>query len=518
MSEGYDVLIKGGSIYDGVSEDPFMADLGIIKDKIERIGILNEPAAKIIVAQGLTVMPGFIDLHTHCDSPFMLSRRFRERAPEVPSVKGNWNYLLQGVTTVVSGNCGSGFVDLNQWFEYLEKLNFGTNVLHLAPHGQIRTTLFGDQQPLVPTAVQLEALKAKTAEIMEMGAVGLSTGLEYAPGFLVEKEEIIAMTKIAGRYGGLYTSHIRNQSGQVLEDQDRGLLKSLREAFEIGREAEVPVHISHLKISAPYEGLKADQVLDLFERARAQGLEVTADQYPYTASSAPLTLLVPTHFLNYAGIKEEFKTKDGWQVISRSAASVFTFLPPEKILISECRSNHEFEGLNLTEISKNISRNPEDVFADLVSAERPPLAVYFSVQPEAMREMMPQSYVLTASDGWTCLKDHLKPHPRCYGTFIRKIKNYSLDEKVISLGAAVRSMTSLPAAKFNIKKRGRISEGHYADLTILNLDRLSDEADYLDPHRYPKGVEYVLVNGCISVEKGKPTSLEAGRPIRRGEV
>ncbi len=516
MSEGYDVLIKGGSVYDGLSEDPFMADLGIIRDKIVRIGLLNEPAAKIIDARGLTVMPGFIDLHTHCDSPFMVSRRFRERAPEIPSVKGNWNYLLQGVTTVVSGNCGSGFTDLNQWFEYLEKLKFGTNVLHLAPHGQIRIDLFGDQQPLVPTAVQLEALKAKTTEIMEMGAVGLSTGLAYAPGFLAEKEEIVEITRIAGRYGGLYTSHIRNQSGRILEDQDRGLLKSLKEAFDIGRGAEVPVHVSHLKISAPYEGLKANQVLDLFVGAKARGLEVSADQYPYTASSAPLTLLVPTYFLKYGGVKEEYKTRDGRQEISRFATSVFTYLSPERMLISECQSNREFEGLNLAEISKKISRNPEDVFADLVSAERPPLGIFFDVEPGAMLEMLSQSYVFTASDGWTCLKDHLKPHPRCYGTFIRKIKNYCLDERVISLGAAIRSMTSLPAAKFKIRKRGRISESYYADLTILNLDRLSDEADYLNPHRYPKGVEFVLVNGLISVSQGKPTGLDAGRPLRRG--
>jgi len=517
MSETYDVLIKGGSVYDGISEIPHTADVGIIRDKIARIGLLTEPAAKTIDARGLAVMPGFIDLHTHCDSPFMLSRRLRERAPNLPSVKGNWNYLLQGVTTVVSGNCGEGFADLNQWFDYLEKLKFGTNVLHLAPHGQIRTTLFGDNQPLVPTVAQLEALKAKTAEIMEMGAVGLSTGLVYAPGFLAEKEEIIEMTKITGRYGGLYASHIRDESGRFLEDHDRGLLKALREAIEIGRGAEVPVHISHLKISAPYEGLKADQVLDIFEGARVKGWDVTADQYPYPAGSSALTLLAPTHFLKYGGVKEEFKTRDGRQEISRSAISLFTWLSPDKIFISECQANREFEGLTLAEISERVSRNPEDVFADLISAKRPPLAVFFSQDESAMREMMPQSYVFTASDGWTCLKDAMKPHPRCYGTFIRKIKNYSLDEKVVSLGAAIRSMTSLPAEKFKIRKRGRISEGYYADLTLLNLDQLSDEASYLNPHQYPKGVEYVMVNGVLGVEQGKPTGREAGRPIRRGE-
>jgi N-acyl-D-aspartate/D-glutamate deacylase len=181
MSEAFDVLIKGGSVYDGVLENPRITDIGIIGDRISRIGSLPETAVKTIDARGLVVMPGFIDVHTHSDSPFMLSRRLKEQASNFPSVKGNWNYLLQGVTTVITGNCGEGFADLNQWFDYLEKLKFGTNVFHLAPHGQIRTSLFGENQPTVPTAAQMEALKARTAEVMEMGAVGLSTGLVYAP-------------------------------------------------------------------------------------------------------------------------------------------------------------------------------------------------------------------------------------------------------------------------------------------------------------------------------------------------
>jgi N-acyl-D-amino-acid deacylase len=327
----------------------------------------------------------------------------------------------------------------------------------------------------------------------------------------------VEVTKVAARYGGLYASHIRDESGRVLEDQDRGLLKALKEAIEIGHQADVPVHISHLKISAPYEGLKADQVLDILERARAKGWDVTADQYPYAAGSAALTLMAPTHFLKYCGVKEEFKTRDGRQEISRSATDLFTWLPPENILISECQANREFEGLNLAEISERVSKNPADSFADLISADRPPLAIFFSQDESAMREIMPQSYVFTASDGWTCLKDAMKPHPRCYGTFIRKIKKYSLEEKLVTLGAAIRSMTSLPAEKFNIKKRGRISEGNYADITILNLNALSDEADYLNPHQYPNGVEYVLVNGLLGVEQGTPTGVEGGRPLRRGQ-
>ena len=516
MSEAYDVLIKGGSIYDGVSENPRTADVGIVKDKITRIGTLPEPASKTIDARGLAVMPGFIDVHTHSDSPFMMSRRLREQALNLPSVKGNWNYLLQGVTTVITGNCGEGFVDMDQWFDFLEKLKFGTNVFHLAPHGQIRTSLFGENQPPIPTAAQLEALKSRTAEVMEMGTVGLSTGLVYAPGFLAQTDEIVEMARVAARYGGLYASHIREESGRVLEDQDRVVLKAIREAIEIGRRAEIPVHISHLKISAPFEGAKAQQVLDLLESARAEGMDITADQYPYAAGSAALTLLAPAQFLKYGGVKEEFKTREGRQEIRRSTDALFAWLSPEKIMISECQAHRDFEGLNLKEISEKVSADPGDVFVDLVTAERPPLAVFFSQDQDIMREIMPQSYVFTASDGWTCLKDYLKPHPRCYGNFIRKIKTYSLDEKVLSLGAAIRSMTSLPAAKFKLKKRGQISEGNYADLTILNLDQLSDEATYLDPHRYPKGVEYVLVNGIPGVEQGRPTGVEAGRPIRRG--
>ncbi|MEW6186081.1 MAG: amidohydrolase family protein [Thermodesulfobacteriota bacterium] len=515
MSDTYDIVIKGGNVFDGVSDHPQRVDLGIVGDKIVRIGVQSERASKIINAQGLAVMPGFIDVHTHSDSPFKLSRRMRDQAKNFPSVKGNWNYLLQGVTTVISGNCGEGFDDLNYWFDYLKTLQFGTNVFHLAPHGQIRTSLLGGNQPRVPTSSQLSELKARTAEIMEMGAVGMSTGLVYAPGFLAQTDEIVAMAAVAARFGGLYVSHIRDESGRPTENGEPGVLKAIKEAIDIGRRAGLAVHISHLKIDAPFNGVKAEQVLELLEKARDEGMDVTADQYPYTAGSSRLTLLVPADYLEFGGVKEEFKTQKGMQEIREAATRVFSWLPPEKIQLSECRSNRDFEGLNLKEISEKISRKPEDLFADLVSAERPPLAVFNSQEEPTMRKLMSRDYVFTASDGWTCLKDHLKPHPRCYGTFIRKIKKYCLEEKVMPLGAAIRSMTSLPAGKFKLKKRGRIAEGSYADLTILNLDNLSDEATYLDPHQYPKGVEYVLVNGIPGVELGKPTKVEAGRTLRK---
>jgi len=510
----YDILIKNGIVYDGTLAEPVSADIGITGDKITAIGRLQEPASRTIDAAGLIVSPGFIDVHTHCDMTFMLSDRLTEQAPTIPSVKGNWNYLYQGVTTVVTGNCGTGFSDLNRWYEILERLKFNTNVYHLAPHGQIRTDLFGDDQPVEPSAGQLEDLKARVAEVMADGAVGLSTGLIYPPGFLTRTDELIELAKVATRYGGLYVSHIRNETGALNSEGERQVIASIKEAIEIGRRAEIPVEISHLKIASPINDMKARQILDLIEEARAEGLDVTADQYPYEASSTGLTAILPTQFVKSGGVKDEYKTSAGRAEMKTALKDMFKDRKPENILISVYRRNNEFEGRNLLEISETLGQDPLDVFIEMVCSDLPPQSVFFEQDISIVREIMREDYILTGSDGGTARKDYYKPHPRSYGTFARKIGQFVSKEKNLSLTQAIRSMTSLPAEKFNMTGRGVIREGAFADIAVIDLDRYTDRATYTEPHQYADGVQYLLVNGVLSIDQGRATDGGGGRALK----
>ena len=515
MDKTYDAILLGGTLLDGTISEPRVADIGIRGDKIAMIGQISGQAEKVIDATGMIITPGFIDVHTHCDVTFMRSQSFAERIKDIPSWKGNWNYLYQGVTTVVTGNCGQGYADADHWLETVNSLKFGTNVYHLAPHGQIRREVLGDDQPAALTSSQLDALKKRVAEVMEMGAIGLSTGLVYAPGFLAQTGEIIELAKVAAKYGGLYATHIRDESGLLYDDGRRGVCRAIEEALEIGVKAEIPVEISHLKISSPIDGMNARMILELIEEARQKGFDVTADQYPYDAGSSHLTLLVPPDFLKADGVKEEYRTKEGRKEIRKAIEAVFSHLAPEKILISEYRDNREFEGKNLQEIAEIEGREPSELFADMVASERPPLGVFFSQDMNIVSDIMPNSYIMTGSDGWTTFKGILKPHPRCYGTFPRKIRKFVLEKKLQNLTSAVRSMTSLPAEKFNLKGRGRLRSGCFADIAVIDLDRITDRATYLDPHQYAEGIQYLFVNGVLSIDQGKATGVEAGRGLRR---
>lgn len=511
----YDILIKNGAIYDGTLAEPITTDVGIIGDKIARVGTIAGEADRIIDAGGFAVTPGFIDVHTHCDSPFMLSAQFLKTAPMVPSVKGNWNYLYQGVTTVVSGNCGSGFADPSQWLDTVNAIGFGTNVFHLVPHGQIRTEVLGADQPAEPTESQLDALRNKVAEEMEKGAVGLSTGLIYFPGFITKTKEIIELAKVAARYGGLYASHIRDESGRPNARGEIGVVDSVKEAIEVGRRAELPVNISHLKIIGPPRNVDARLILDIIEQARSEGLAVTADQYPYDASSTHLHSILPDEFVGVGGVKEQFKTGEGRKNLQKALAEVLAVTTPDRILISEHRKNRRLEGKSLAEIARVQKQTPEETALEMLCQPAAPLAVFFSQSMDVVRQIMAQDYILTGSDGWTTHKDRLKPHPRCYGTFPRKIRQFALEEKIIGLPFAIRSMTSLPAETFHLKGRGRIEEGCFADVAVLDMDRFRDRADFADPHQYADGVEFLLVNGVLAIERGRATGHSGGRGLRR---
>lgn len=510
----YDVVVKGGTVYDGTITSPISADIGVKGDTITTIGSINKPAGKIINANGMIVTPGFIDVHTHCDLTFQRSGMKRYLAYFMPSWKGNHNYLTQGVTTVVSGNCGLGYSDLNQWLDMVDSVGFGTNVYHLAPHGMLREELFGRNQPQELSSGQLEILKGRVAEEMEKGAIGLSTGLEYAPGILAPTSEIIEVCKVIRKYNRLYATHIRNESGTLDANGVTNAEKYIQEAIEIGRKAEVPVEISHLKLSVPFNNKKASLILDLIEKARGEGLDVTADQYPYDAGSTVISILLPNEFKSVDGIKEEFKTNEGRKEIQKAIGRVFEYLGPEKTLITMYPGKESYEGKNIKEIAEIEGRAPEGSYVDMVCDEEMPIGVFFSQDMSIVRDIMPKDYIITGSDGWTIPKGMTKPHPRVYGTFPKKIRQFVLEEKLMDLVLAIRSMTSLPAEKFNMKGRGKIAVGNIADIAVVNLKTITDKATYFDPHQYSEGIDALLVNGVVSIENGKMTGERGGKSLR----
>lgn len=513
--QAYDILIKGGTIYDGVLSEPFVSDIGVKGDKIAAIGKLAGNAEKIIDATGLIVTPGFIDAHTHCDMTFKKLGTKRYLAYVMPSWKGNYNYTYQGVTTVVTGNCGYGYTDFDQWSGIVDSVGFGTNVYHLVPHGMIREELFGENQPAELTAKQLDAMKSRVAEEMEKGAVGMSTGLEYAPGLLSKTEELIELSKVVRRYGGLYTTHMRDESGKKNSREIPGVLESIGEAVEIGRRAEISVEISHLKIAAPIDNTKASQLLRLIEKARKDGLDILADQYPYAAGSTYLSILLPDEFKTSVGVKDTYKTKEGRAQVKKAIEEVFLYMGPEKTLITMYPEKESYEGKTIKDISEIEGRNPAESFVDMVCEDTAPMAVFFSQDINIVKALMPEEYIITASDGWTVPKDMTKPHPRVYGTFPKKLRKFVLDGKLMSLPMAIRSMTSMPAEKFNMKGRGKIAKDNYADIAMIDINTITDHATYKDPHQYSEGVVNLLVNGKLSIQNGTATGTRGGRALKR---
>lgn len=508
-SSHYTLLIKGGTVYTGTLDQPVKQDIGITGDSISAIGNLGGSADRIIDATGYIVTPGFIDIHNHTDMVFPILRSML-KVEDVPELKGIFNFLFQGVTTIVTGNCGLGYASIDEWFNYLDSLHFGANVYHLAPHGMIRLELFGANQPTKLTPSQMQLFKKKVEEEMEKGAIGFSTGLEYAPGWLADFDELTEIVGVMKKSGGLYATHMRTEAGE-------GIIDALKEAIEIGRRADVPVQISHLKLGVPYkESVTIEKVLPLIEGARKQGMDVTADQYPYSTSNTYLTwLLEDKSFLLKDDIKPEFKTPKGKALIAKAVSKRFKYLGPENVLISLSPQYPQYEGKTLGQVAEQENRDPAELYADLVSGDKMPMAVLYAQDASAVKEIMKHDYVFTCSDGHILMKGAGKYHPRSYAAFTRKIKQFALDEKLLDLNFAIRSMTSLPAEKFKMKGRGRIAEGYFADIAVIDIQSMKDNTTYQSPDNLSEGIVHLLVNGVHTIENGKYTGQTGGRALRR---
>jgi N-acyl-D-amino-acid deacylase len=513
----YDIIIRGGTVYDGSLSEPSMADIGIKGDKISAVGNLEgRTAGKVIDANGRIVTPGFIDVHTHSDLSFKIMGDKWANAAEVPELKGNYNFLLQGVTTVVTGNCGYGYSNVSEWFGLVDKLHFGTNVYHLAPYGAMRQELFGPEHLTVLNTSERAEMEALLTREMDHGATGFSAGLGYSPDYLATKEELIGLAKVAKKYNGIFAVHIRDYSGGVNENGEPKIVSALEEAIDVGRQSGIPVQISHIQLVKPYGNVTSEQILAPVRAARSQGLDITMDQHAYDASLTTFTSYLPRKFATGYSVAEEYKTDDGKAQIRAEIGNVFTIIPPDQWVVGIFLSNPGYQGKTIQEIALSEGRDPGDVFVDLVTADMAALGMVFEMDPAINEEIMDEDFVFTASDGYTSGPGFIVPHPRAFGTFPHKIRTFALEEKRMNLTAAIRSMTSLPAEKFHMQGRGRIAEGYYADIAVINLSTFTDRSTYRQPNVYPAGLDYLLVNGEVSMENGNATGKTGGVALRRG--
>jgi len=492
-AEQLDILVIHGKLVDGSGKKPRTADVGIRGDRIVFVGDArkqNLTAARVIDATGLIVAPGFIDPHTHTLSDLSDAKR-----------KSNEAYLMQGVTTVVTGNDGGSVINIGETLQKWDQQGIGTNAILLAGFGTIRTRVLGptDAQPTGP---QLEEMKALVTRAMDEGAFGLSTGLYYAPQSYSKTDEVIELAKVAALRGGIYDTHMRSESA--------GLLEAIAETIRIGREAKIPVHISHIKALGPEVWNRSDQAIKLIKQARAEGIEASACQYPYTASGTSLQASLVPRWAEVGGRRELLKRIDDPEIRPRLIKEMEENLKgrggAESLLIADS-PNREFVGKRLNLIAQQMNKTPVEAALELIKVGTSG-AISFNMNEKDVRRFMKEKFVTTCSDGST-------GHPRKYGTFTRKLREYVYTQKLVSLPFAVRNSSALTAEIFRIPERGLIREGYFADVIVFDPQTVSDRATYEQPELLAKGMRYVIVNGRVAVENGTYTGVFAGRALRK---
>jgi len=500
-SHDYDIIITNGTIYDGSGKSPIKADIGIQNGKIKTIGKIKKSNKNAIDATNLIVSPGFIDVHTHCDRSILNE--------ELSNAK---NYLTQGVTTVVSGNCGGGTYQVAEFFKKLDSLGIGLNVIHLIGHGTVRRAVMGlDAQE--PTVEELEQMKQLVAQGMEKGAAGISSGLFYSPGSFAKIDEIIELAKVVKQTDGIYASHVRDESNYNI-----GVKESIKEALIVGEKAGVTVEISHIKaLGEPVWG-QAPQICEIIENAQKMGVTVYADQYPYTASSTGLSSAVIPRWIQ-AGGKLRKRLADSKllsKIRNEVAANIKRRGGPESIVLVSYSKNKEFAGKNLLEISQILNKSIVETAIELVLNGSPSIISY-NMTNQDVEYFMKKSYIITGSDGSVQIPNERFSHPRSYGTFTRKIRKYVIEENVISMEQAIRAATSLPAEMLGLKNRGKLAEGFIADIVIFDPEKITDKATFSDPHQYSEGIQLLVINGKIVIEDGNYNGKLAGKALRKNK-
>jgi N-acyl-D-aspartate/D-glutamate deacylase len=494
-----DVIIRGATVFDGTTTPGRVADVAIHGDRITALGTFTVAGRpRIIDGAGLMVAPGFIDLHTHCDNTGITT----------PERRALLNYLTQGVTTVVTGNCGSGPIDTAEYLRKLDTDKVGCNVLHLAPHNSIREKVMGNiDRP--PTTDEIATMQQLVAQAMRDGAWGLSSGLEYTPGAYSKTEELIALAKVVADHGGIYATHMR--------DEEAALLNSIEEALTIGRRAQVPVHISHLKAGAKVVWGKSADAIALIQQARARGERVTADQYPYIGWSTGLAaVMLPPRLRQGTDAEYTARLNDPEKLpLLRQAIaeSVDKYDAGTSFLIARCRHRPDWQGKTLGQIAMSEKRPMIDIVLE-IERNGGASVVGLTMNEEDVRLIMKQPFVATASDGGAVIPSEQSPHPRSYGTFPRKIGRYAAKDQVVSLAQAIHSASGLPADIIGLQDRGYLKPGYKADIVVFDPAVFIDHATFEKPHQYSTGVRYLFVNGVPAIDNGKYSDALAGKTVR----
>lgn len=511
-----DLLIKGGTVVDGTGRPRYEADVAIAGDKIVAVSRhLDIHARRTIDVHGLVVAPGFIDIHNHSVGALASRTDYLNEA-----------FLRQGVTTVVLGPDGEfSPATIRELLRKFRAHGVGTNVAFYVGHNGIRTEVMGTRQDRAPTAAELARMERRVREGMKMGAVGLSTGLMYSPGLFSNTGEVIALAKQVKPYGGVYETHTR--------DPNKALLQSDWEAIEIGREAGVPVDLTHLTTPGKYNRGLMGAVIDLVENARHEGLNVVADQYPYPAVATMQlwgVLDYPPELANASRDQIRAALRDP-PTLARIRQETFTggssgfsqykASGPDSILILSCPDMPAYEGRFLSDIAAERNVDSFDAAVYLLEHARSDTVVSLGgFYEEDMRRLMVQPWVMTASDGivgsaWEPENARfLSDHPRARGTFPRVLGRYVREERLLTLEDAVRKATSAPASFLRFSSRGRIAPGYSADITIFDPRRIIDRSTWKDPDKLAAGVVYVLVNGQFVIRASKLTGTAAGRFVR----
>lgn len=497
-----DILIKNGRILDGTGNSWIWGDVAVKDGKILKIGSLaNLQSVKVIDAKGLIVAPGFIDVHTHIEGD------------EVKNPTAD-NFIYDGVTTVVTGNCGSSNTGIGSYLHKLDSLQLSINVASLVGHNDVRKAVMGTANRS-PTEEEMQRMEMLVEQAMKDGAVGLSTGLIYIPGTYAATEEVVRLAKVASRYHGVYASHMRDEADSVVQ--------AIEEALHIGREANMPVEISHFKLSGQQNWGRSSETVPLIMQAREQGIDVTIDQYPYTASSTSLSTLLPDEILadGQDSIKARLQRPD---VRNYVTAYMLKRLKKRKLkhfsypVVAFYKADTTMNGKSIEEVNRLLGRKHKakaetETVMDMMIKGGASM-VFHGMSEEDVRRIMQYPFNMFASDASIRVFNEGAPHPRGYGTNARVLARYVREQNVISLEEAVRRMTSLPAQKFGLRDRGLLREGLAADIVVFDEKEVTDLSTYTKPHAYSKGFRYVLVNGKVVVDDGVHTGVRSGQTLR----
>jgi N-acyl-D-amino-acid deacylase len=495
-----DILIRNGKIIDGTGNSWYYGDVAIKKDRILAMGNLAHiKARQVIDAKGQVIAPGFIDVHTHIEG-------------EESSSPTADNFIYDGVTTIITGNCGLGHHDIGQYFDFLDSLQLSVNVGSFIGHNAVRKAVMGTANRR-PTPQEQQKMEALVQTAMQQGAMGLSTGLIYIPGTYSETPEVVGLARAAGKYRGVYTSHLRNETDKIFE--------AIEEAISIGRQTNMPVQISHFKIGKP-NWYRSSEILAQVIQAREAGYDVSIDQYPYAASSTTLNAIVPPWALengqdsirarlHHPPTREKLKAEMIADMVRRdrpdfSYAVVASFAP-----------NPAYNGKSITEINTLLKREstiPDEIETILDLTEQGSAAmVYHSMNEADVENIMQYPFTMITSDGGIRKLGMGMPHPRAYGTNARVLGLYVREKKILVLEDAIRRMTSLPAQKFSLSNRGLLRPGMKADIVVFDPARVAEKSTFEKPHAYSVGMDYILVNGRLTVAAGKHTRERNGEIV-----